>query len=154
MTSDRKIDLSVIIINYNTVDFLGRCLSTIEKQHNVDAEVIVVDNCSKDGSAEFVRKRFPSVRLIANDQNLGFSKANNQALDVCNGTNVYFLNPDTEIRNNAFKHMIDFMDSHSNVGLAGTRLINPDGTLQSSVEVRYPGHRYARHELEGLTSHG
>jgi N-acetylglucosaminyl-diphospho-decaprenol L-rhamnosyltransferase len=150
MTSDKKIDLSVIIINYNTADFLGRCLTSIAQQYDVPAEVIVVDNCSKDGSADFVRGRFPQVRLIANDQNLGFSKANNQALKICIGTYVYFLNPDTEVRTNAFKNMIDFMDAHPDVGLAGTQIVNPDGTLQSSVEVRYPGHRHAQHELKGL----
>jgi GT2 family glycosyltransferase len=150
MTSDKKIDLSVIVINYNTADFLGRCLKSVIQQHDVDAEVIVVDNCSKDGSADFVRKQFPQVRLIANDQNLGFSRANNQALKTCIGTYVYFLNPDTEIRANAFKQMIDFMDAHPDVGLAGTRIVNPDGTLQSSVEIRYPGHRHARRELKGL----
>jgi N-acetylglucosaminyl-diphospho-decaprenol L-rhamnosyltransferase len=150
MKSDKKLDISVIIVNYNTADFLGRCLISVARQTDVDVEVIVVDNCSKDGSPDFVREHFPWVRLMANDQNLGFSRANNQALKDCSGTYVYFLNPDTEIRSGAFKNMVDFMDSHPNVGLAGTQLVHPDGSPQSSIEIRYPGQRYARDELKGL----
>jgi len=150
MKSDKKVDLSVIIVNYNTADFLGRCLTSVARQTDVNVEVVVVDNCSKDGSPDFVRGKFPWMRLIANDQNLGFSQANNQALKECNGKYVYFLNPDTEVRFGAFKNMVDFMDSHPRVGLAGTQLVNPDGSLQSSVEIRYPGQRHARNELISL----
>ena len=150
MKSDKKLDLSVIIVNYNTADFLGRCLTSVARQTDVNAEVIVVDNCSKDGSPSFVREHFPWVRLMANDQNLGFSRANNQALKDCSGTYVYFLNPDTELRSGAFKNMVDFMESHPNIGLAGTQLVNPDGSPQSSVEIRYPGQRHAKDELKGL----
>ena len=150
MKSDKKLDLSVIIVNYNTADFLGRCLTSVARQTDVDVEVIVVDNCSKDGSPSFVREHFPWVRLMANDQNLGFSRANNQALKDCSGTYVYFLNPDTELRSGAFKNMVDFMESHPNIGLAGTQLVNPDGSPQSSVEIRYPGQRHAKDELKGL----
>jgi N-acetylglucosaminyl-diphospho-decaprenol L-rhamnosyltransferase len=150
MKSDKKLDLSVIIVNYNTADFLGRCLTSIAHQTDVNAEVIVVDNCSEDGSPDFVREEFPWVRLIANEQNLGFSKANNQALKDCNSKYIYFLNPDTEVRSGAFKNMVDFMYSHPKVGLAGTQLVNPDGSPQSSVEIRYPGQRHARNELKDL----
>ena len=150
MKSDKKLDLSVIIVNYNTADFLGRCLTSVARQTDVDAEVIVVDNCSEDGSPDIVREKFPGVRLMANDQNLGFSRANNQALKDSSGKYVYFLNPDTEVRSGAFKNMVDFMDSHPNVGLAGTQLVNPDGSPQSSVEIRYPGQRHAESELKGL----
>jgi hypothetical protein len=150
MKSDKKLDLSVIIVNYNTADFLGRCLNSVAHQTDVNAEVIVVDNCSKDGSPDFVREKFPWVRLMANQQNLGFSRANNLALKDCNGKYIYFLNPDTEVCSGAFKNMVDFMDSHPNVGLAGTQLVNPDGSPQSSVEIRYPGHRHARNELKDL----
>lgn len=147
---NNSIKLSVIIVNYNTADFLDRCLKSVASQSGVDSEVIVVDNCSKDGSQDFVREQFPWVRLIANDQNLGFSRANNQALNVCIGSYVYFLNPDTEVHAGAFKKMIDFMNSRPDVGLAGTQLVNPDGSPQSSVEYRYPGQRHARAELKGL----
>ena len=150
MIPDSQPDLSVIIVSYNTVDFLGRCLNSVASQSNVTWEVIVVDNCSKDGSTDFLREVFPWVELIANDQNLGFSRANNQALKFCKGRYVYYLNPDTEVQPDAFRKMVDFMDSHSDVGLAGTRLVYPDGSLQPSVENRYPGQRYAKNELKGL----
>ena len=147
---DSQPDLSVIIVSYNTVDFLGRCLNSVASQSNVTWEVIVVDNCSQDGSPDFLRKKFPWVKLIANDRNFGFSQANNQALKICKGRYVYYLNPDTEVQPNAFRKMVDFMDSHPEVGLAGTRLIYPDGSLQPSVENRYPGQRYTKNELKGL----
>lgn len=148
--TDYQFDLSVIIVNYNTVDFLARCLNAVASQTDADSEVIVVDNCSQDGSLELLREKFSWIRLIANDHNLGFSRANNQALKICKGKYVYYLNPDTEVRPGAFRGVIDFMDSRPDVGLAGTRIINPDGSLQSSVENRYPGQRYARQELKEL----
>lgn len=148
--TDYQFDISVIIVNYNTVDFLARCLNSVSSQADADSEVIVVDNCSQDGSLELLREKFAWIRLIANDRNLGFSQANNQALKICKGKYVYYLNPDTEVRPGAFRDMIDFMDSRPDVGLAGTRIINPDGSLQSSVEQRYPGQRFARKELKGL----
>ncbi len=150
MKTDFKCALSVVIVNYNTMDFLARCLNSVASQADVDSEVIVVDNCSQDGSPELLKAEFSWIKLIANDRNLGFSRANNQALEICKGKYVYCLNPDTEVSPGAFRGMIDFMDSHPDVGLAGTRLINPDGSLQSSTESRYPGQRHAAEELKGL----
>ena len=143
-------DLSVIIVNYNTVDLLVRCLDSVASQSNVNSEVIVVDNASRDNSREEISKNYPWVKLMASRQNLGFAGANNKALNICKGKYIYYLNPDTEVRPGAFKCMIGYMDSHPEVGLAGTRLINPDGSFQSSVEKQYPGERYAKRELEGL----
>ena len=143
-------DLSVIIVNYNTVDLLVRCLDSVASQSNVNSEVIVVDNASRDNSREEISKNYPWVKLMASRQNLGFAGANNKALNICKGKYIYYLNPDTEVRPGAFKCMIGYMDSHPEVGLAGTRLINPDGSFQSSMEKQYPGERYAKRELEGL----
>lgn len=143
-------DLCVIIVSYNTADFLERCLNSVALQSGVDAMTVVVDNCSRDNSQDLVREKFGWVKLIANDRNLGFSRANNQALELCRGTYVYFLNPDTEVRPGAFKKMVGFMDARTDVGLAGTRLVHPDGSLQESVEFRYPGHRHAGDDLRGL----
>lgn len=143
-------DLSVIIVNYNTVDFLVRCLDSVASQSNVNSEVIVVDNASRDNSIEEISKNYPWVKLIASRQNLGFAGANNKALNACKGKYIYYLNPDTEVRPGVFKCMIGYMDSHPEVGLAGTRLVNPDGSFQSSVEKRYPGERHAKREFEEL----
>jgi len=92
----------------------------------------------------------PWVKVIANKQNLGFAKANNQALKISNGKYIYFLNPDTELKEGAFNAIIEFMKSNPEVGLAGTRIVNPDGSSQSSIERHYPGERHSRGELSGL----
>lgn len=144
-------DLSVIIVNYNTAELLDRCLTSLASQSDIIYEVIVVDNASQDNSRDMVRTRFPRIRLIANKRNLGFSRANNEALKGCTGQYVYFLNPDTEVRPGALRAMTEFMESHKDIGLAGTRIINPDGSVQSSVEKHYPGERHAKQELKGLT---
>jgi GT2 family glycosyltransferase len=123
-------NLTIIIVNYNTVDFLHKCLKTVA--NNVD-KIIVVDNASWDNSKQMVCHEFPHIKLIANSKNLGFSKANNQALEMCESEYLYFLNPDTEVMSGALESMVDFMNSHTDVGLAGTRIINPDGSLQPSV---------------------
>lgn len=143
-------DLSVMIVNYNTAAFLKRCLTSLSSQGDINLKVIVIDNASDDNSQELVRNEFPWVELVANKQNLGFSRANNQALRSCKSKYVYFLNPDTEVQQGALVAMMRFMDSHPEVGLAGNRIINPDGSPQSSVETRYPGQKHAREELKGL----
>ncbi len=143
-------DLSVIVVNYNTAAFLRRCLDSLSSQGDIALKAIVVDNASEDNSQEMVRNEFPWVELVANRQNLGFSRANNQALRSCRSKYVHFLNPDTEVREGALVAMTRFMDSHPRVGLAGNRIVNPDGSPQSSVEHRYPGQKYARGELKGL----
>ncbi|MFX0201394.1 MAG: glycosyltransferase family 2 protein [Candidatus Hodarchaeota archaeon] len=151
MEANMPLDLSVIIVNYNTADFLVRCLNSVASQSGIDSEVIVVDNCSQDGSSELLKNNFSWIKLITNDRNLGFSRANNQALKMCSGKYVYYLNPDTEVRPDAFKAMVDYMESRPDIGLAGTRIVNPDGSLQQSVENRYPGQKYAVLELKDLT---
>ena len=150
METNDQSDLSVIIVNYNTSDFLVRCLTSVSCQSDRNIEVIVVDNASQDASQDMIRKAFPWVKLIENDRNLGFARANNQALKICRGPYVYFLNPDTEVGHGAFGAMIDFMESHPEVALAGTKVLNPDGSLQSSIEKRYPGQKHTRGELHGL----
>lgn len=150
MGSEDQYDLSVIIVNYNTADLIVDCLNSIANQQGVKFEVILVDNASGDRSPDIVRNDYPWVNLLANKYNAGFAKANNQVLKICSGRYVYYLNPDTRVRPGAFEGMVSFMDSHPEVGLAGTRIVNPDGSLQSSVEFRYPGQRHAKQELEGL----
>ncbi|HOP48344.1 MAG TPA: glycosyltransferase family 2 protein [Desulfobacteraceae bacterium] len=143
-------DLSVIIINYNTADLLAGCLNSVFEQSGCKFEVIVVDNASHDNSQSIVRNEFPYVKLIANESNIGFSRANNKGLEVCGGDYIYFLNPDTELRQGVFISMIEFMDSYKDIGLAGTGIVNPDGSFQPSLETHYPGQRHAKRELKGL----
>ncbi len=124
-------DLSVVIVNWNVMGLLRRCLESLfQKTAGIDFEVFVVDNNSSDGSAGMVRREFPRVRLIVNSTNAGFARANNQAMRQCRGRYVLLLNPDTEIIDNAPGMMVKFMDAHPGVdGLAGM-LIYPDGSLQ------------------------
>jgi GT2 family glycosyltransferase len=142
--------ISIIIVNYNTADLLVPCLNSVMPWSELGLEVIVVDNASRDDSAAMVSQDFPWVNLIANESNAGFARANNQALKLSRREYVYFLNPDTVLQSGVFEAMIGFMESHRDVGLAGTRILNPNGSVQSSVERRYPGERRAQQDLRGL----
>jgi len=143
-------DISTIIVNFNTAQRLGACLTSLTAAFEGKGDVIVVDNASSDESVSMVARDFPWVKLIVNEQNVGFGRANNQALKRCRGEYVYFLNPDTVVQPGAFRPMMNFMASHTDVGLAGTRIVNPDGSDQSSVEKRYPGQKRTKTELAGL----
>lgn len=125
-------DLSVVIVSYNTKDLLKDCLESVFSGTSLDSirlEVFVVDNNSSDGSYDMVRNKFPQVRLIGSKANLGYAKANNEAIRQSSGRYVLLLNPDTIISPETFVTMIRFMDAHSNVGVAGCKVVRPDGTL-------------------------
>lgn len=125
------IDLSVIVVSYNTNKILFDCLSTIfSNKDGISIEVIVVDNASSDGSPDMVKKEFPGVRLIQNTQNQGFAKANNQGIKISIGRFILLLNSDTLITDNAFKKMVEWMDTHKEVGVATCCLKNEDGSVQ------------------------
>lgn len=141
-------ELSVIIVSYNTVDLTLRCLESIRLPNG---EILVVDNASSDCSVTAIQRQFPDVILIANSNNRGFGPANNQALRISRGRYVVFLNPDTVVRERALQKAAAFMDAHPHVGLAGARMLNPDGTLQESVSYRYPGEKYTRGETVSLS---
>ncbi|PKN05481.1 MAG: glycosyltransferase family 2 protein [Deltaproteobacteria bacterium HGW-Deltaproteobacteria-9] len=143
-------DLSIIIVSYNTVDLIESCLGSLFTDA-VEKEVFVVDNASNDGTADVVRTCFPGVHLIENPENRGFSAANNQVLSQCRGRYLVFLNPDTQLGADTLRTAVSFMDDHPRIGLAGMKIINPDGTLQESVSYRYPGEKYTRGELSGLS---
>lgn len=134
-------DLSVVIVSWNVCDLLRRCLRSVldaNAEHPpANTEVIVVDNASVDGSVEMVRSEFDSVHLIANSDNRGFPAANNQGLDAGRGRYVLLLNPDTEVVDDALATMVSFADAHPDVGIVGPRLLNPDGSVQSSRR-RFP----------------
>lgn len=143
--------LSVIIVSWNTQALLRRCLETLlEEIGNLDYEVFVVDNASCDGSAKMVAIDFPWVRLIANECNLGFAKANNQALRLASGDNVLLLNPDTEIKPNAIYRLSEFLDNHSAAGVAAPQLLNSDGSIQRSCR-QFPTFLGMFYELVGLS---
>jgi GT2 family glycosyltransferase len=115
-----------------------------------DKEIFVVDNASSDHSVEAIRKQFPEVILITNFQNRGFGAANNQALKECRGRYVIFLNPDTKVKAETLQKAMAFMDANHHIGLAGAKMIYPDGRMQESVSYRYPGEKFTSGETANL----
>lgn len=126
-------DVSTIIVNTNEKEMILACLRSIyEKTEGIQFEIFVVDNASTDGSIEAIKKNFPEVHIIENNQNVGFTAACNQPTPYFKGRNILYLNPDTVLLNNAFKDMSDFLDHNSKVGAVGCKLLNIDGSLQPS----------------------
>ncbi len=131
-------DVSVITVSYNSKDLLAQCLhSLFEQTPNLKLEVIVVDNASIDDSCRIVEEEFPTVRLIANKENLGIAKANNQAIEASSGRYILLLNPDTVVLDGAIERMVTFLDGQPRVGACGCKLMYPDGTFQRNTG-RYP----------------
>lgn len=142
------IELSIIIVNWNTRELLLRCLASIDASPPARSwEVWVVDNASTDGSREGALERYPprpegeagAFHVIGNAENVGFARANNQALARCTGRHVLLLNSDTEVLPGALEGMCAYLDSDPRIGALGCRLLNPDGTTQRSGWRGYPG---------------
>ncbi len=126
--------LSVVIICWNDVGEIGKCLESVYAQTaGLDFEVIVTDNGSTDGSIAYVREHFPQVRLVENGANLGFAGGNNRGFRVAQGDYVLILNPDTLIRDRAIEKMVEYADHHPQVGAFGCRVLNVDGSYQPSA---------------------
>jgi GT2 family glycosyltransferase len=131
------IDLSICIVSWNTEAVLRGCLGSIYKgTQGISYEIFVVDNASQDGSVGMVKKYFPDVCLIVNEQNRGFATANNQATRLARGRYVIFLNPDTVVQGDALHVMVQFMDEHPEAGAVGCKLLNADGSAQHSIRRR------------------
>ncbi len=127
-------DLTISIVSYNTQDLLRNCLNSIyQNSGEYEFEVIVVDNNSKDGSAEMVDKEFPQVKLIRNKENVGFARANNRAIRQSRGRYILLLNSDTVVISDALSKMVDFMDSHPKCGAVGGKMVMSDLTAQPSI---------------------
>lgn len=132
-------ELSIIIVNWNTKNYLRDCLISIfENIKKVSFEVIVVDNKSSDGSAEMVRSEFPSVRLIASDVNTGFARGNNIGYEISNGDYIAFLNPDTIVYPNTYETAVAYLITNPPVGAISCKFINPDGSFQREYYRRFP----------------
>jgi GT2 family glycosyltransferase len=123
-------ELAVVVVNWNTVDLLSRCLRSLCETPGSQPRVVVVDNGSSDGSPEMVEREFPQVDLIRNPDNRGFAAANNPAMRRGAEPSVVRLNSDTEILGDALGASIRYMNDHAEVGVMGCRVLNPDGSLQ------------------------
>lgn len=135
-----QIDLSIIVLSFNTKELLRECLRSIQenKPANFNLEVIVVDNASIDGSADAVRSEFPKITLIANNENVGYTKGNNMAIRQAKGRYVLFLNADTMVHKNTLEVMIDFMDEYRDAGAATCWVELPNGELDDSCHRGFP----------------
>jgi GT2 family glycosyltransferase len=144
-------EVTVVVVNWNTKELLGRCLVSLETEGSQTAiDVIVVDNGSTDGSREMVAADFPLLNLIANPDNRGFAAANNQGIAKATGRYIFLLNSDTEVEPGSLRALVDFADAHSRAGIVGPQLLNFDGSLQPSGG-RFPTPLSTLAELLGLT---
>ena len=123
--------VSTVVVSFNTRDLLLRCLASLEAVL-LPLEVIVVDNASRDGSPEAVAERFPATRVVRNSENVGFARASNQALALCQAPHVLLLNSDAEVQRGAVEAMVALLDARPHVGAAGPRTLGGDGTVQVS----------------------
>lgn len=157
------VDLGIVIVNWNTRDYLRRCLETVmASQGDFSFKVVVVDNASSDGSAEMVRTAFPAVELIVSSVNGGYSYANNLGLralglrgagDVDANAPRYalLLNPDTEVPPESLYGMVRFMDAHPDVGVAGPKLVLEDGSLDLACRRSFPTPEVSFYRFSGLS---
>lgn len=149
----KPIRISVIIVNYNVEYFLEQCLNSVMKAlKDVSGEVYVVDNNSIDGSVEMVRSKFPEVHLIANRDNRGFSKANNQAMELAKGDYFLLLNPDTVVEEDTFEKVVAFMDEHPDAGGLGVRMLDGKGKFLPESKRGLPTPSVAFYKIFGLST--
>ncbi|MBU3928283.1 MAG: glycosyltransferase family 2 protein [Bacteroidetes bacterium] len=145
--------LSVVVVNYNVEFFLEQCLYSVRKaMKGIEGEVIVVDNNSIDGSNRMIAKKFPEVRLIANKDNRGFSRANNQGIDISHGEYILLLNPDTVVEDDTFSKIIQFMDTHPQAGALGVKMVDGAGNFLPESKRGLPTPITSFYKMFGLSS--
>lgn len=131
---EKKFKLSICIISFNALDYLKKCLTSVYASHeDIEFEVIVVDNNSKEDNVGYIKKNFPQIKLIANQENNYFAAGNNQAFAVASGEYILLLNPDAEVISGSLTKMVQYLDKNKKIGVLGPKLLNSDGTLQGSI---------------------
>lgn len=149
----QQTDVSIIIVSYNVQYFLALCLDSVMAAIKpIRAEIIVVDNASSDDSCQLVKEQFPTVTLIANSTNAGFSKANNQALAVSSGKYIHYLNPDTVLPEDFYAKTIAYLNQHETVGCLGPRLIDGRGQFAFDSKKSFPSFWTSVSKVSGLSS--
>jgi len=150
---DPKNKLCIIVVNYNVEYFLDQCLDSVYKAaNNLAVEIIVVDNNSVDGSVQMIRTKYPECTVIANEENVGFSRANNLAIKASSSEYILLLNPDTVVQEDSLDKIIDFMDAHLEAGGLGVRMIDGKGILLPESKRGLPTPRVAFYKIFGLSS--
>lgn len=146
-------ELSVIIVSYNVKHFLEQCLFSVQKAiAGMEAEVIVVDNDSKDGTIDYLQPAFPNVQFIANKENLGFGRANNLAVKLAKGKFILFLNPDTIVPEDCFTKCIAFLGASKDGGALGVKMIDGSGNFLPESKRSFPSVMTSFYKLTGLAS--
>ncbi len=146
------LDLSIVIVNWNTKDLLRGCLTSLcDSDGDFAFETVVVDNCSSDGSAAMVREEFPQVSLIESEINGGYAYANNQGLRCFQARHYLLLNPDTVLPPDALQRMLEFMETHPEVGIAGPKLVMASGELDMACRRSFPTPENSFYKLFGLS---
>jgi GT2 family glycosyltransferase len=146
-----KPQISVIIVSYNVSEFLYQCLlSVIRATVNIECEIFVVDNASVDGSVQMIKKHYPQVSIIENSENVGFAAANNQAMKLTQGDFLVLLNPDTIVQEDTFSTMISFFENAKDAGIAGCKILNPDGSFSLDSRHSIPSPQTALWKMLGL----
>ncbi|MBM7609076.1 GT2 family glycosyltransferase [Lysinibacillus composti] len=144
-------DLSIVIVNYNTKKLTLECIDSIYKATMNEAfEIFMVDNNSSDDSVQAIKETFPEVKVIANKENVGFSRANNQAIKVSKGRYVLLLNSDTIVKETTLSTIIAFMDDHQDIGATGCKVVLPDGTLDKACHRGFPTPEASFYYMAGL----
>ena len=147
-----RMELSIIIINFNVKEFLEQALLSIQKAtRDIETEIFVVDNASQDGSVALIREKFPEVQLIVNTKNVGFAAANNQALKLARGRFIALVNNDTIVQEDTFKQLFNFLENHPEAGMVGCKILNPDGTLQLACRRSAPSPWVAFTKVTGFS---
>ncbi len=145
--------LTVILVSYNVRLFLDQALMSLQKALvGYDHQIIVVDNASTDGSVDFVAKKFPRVTLLQNKTNVGFARANNQALSISRGEYICLINPDTIVQENTFTVLLHVLQKHPRAGMVTCKVLNPDGTLQLACRRSFPTPWVAFTKIVGLAN--
>lgn len=151
MSQNERADISVIIVNYKVKEYVANLLESVRKAAgDLHLEIFVVDNHSNDGSVAYLREKFPDIHLIANEENLGFGKANNQAIRKAKGKYTLIINPDTLVSEDTLTVMKQHMDAHPDCGAAGCKILNPDGSFAPESRRSVPGIWSAACKVFGL----
>lgn len=145
--------LSVVIVNYNVKYYVEQCLKSLQRSlATVDAEVFVMDNHSRDGSVDYLASRFPWVKIVRLNHNLGFAKANNKAITMSHGEYVLLLNPDTVLSETLIPRVLSFMDTHPRAGASGVWMMDASGENAKESRRGVPTPMTSFYKLSGLCS--
>lgn len=128
------LDVSIVIVSWNVAELLAKCLDSILSSP-IDMsriEIIVVDSASSDKTVSILREKYPQVKLLAQSENVGFTRGNNIGFAASTGRTIFMLNPDTELLGDALPQLLNYLDSHADVGIVGPHTLNSDGSYQSS----------------------